>query len=603
MRILISFIVGFLFFFYASAFISSAKNKLTKKRVPFNHSFLGLILILGGLVIAFLYSADPDKFLASFVAIGSGLGLILHHFLSKSYIFFEKSEQKFANKHEQGIERLLEIVPGALTWLAIFSPIWLSFALPYAVAYIIILADVYWLISAIRISVLLYVGYKKMDYAKKQNWTKKLEEDFPDEWKEYYHLVVLPTYNESLAVLAPAFESVVNSEYPKDKIFLGVGFEERMQQKDPQGIKEKMEAVSSLSSKIGGVFPTLHPVGLPGELPGPATNRNWIINCALKEFKKLGIKPEQVVVTTLDADFVIHKQFLAGALHKYLSTPQEIRDKRSFTGAFLYNNNYWQAPTPMRIIATGTAFWQLSEMVGSDKYINFSSLSINMKSLLDIGLWIPDKVNDDSGFFWKAYYHYNGDYKVIPHFLPISADAVLDVSLMKTFQNQYLQLKRWAYGVEHIPFIITQYFKNTELDFWDKTDKLTFILWSYFKWGTLALFITFGGLFIPLINPGYAQSVVSHNLSVVSSWILTAAFVGLISTLYVNEKMAPPRPGGWSPLKRIFSYLQWIFVPLALVSILTIPALDAQTRLMLGKYMEFRTTNKARIGIEVKKNG
>jgi len=249
----------------------------------------------------------------------------------------------------------------------------------------------------------------------------------------------------------------------------------------------------------------------------------------------------------------------------------------------------------MRLMAAGTAYWQLSEMVGSDKYINFASMSMNMQSLLDIGLWMPDKVNDDSGFFWKAYYHFKGNYKVLPHFLPISADANLDVTLFKTFKNAYLQLKRWAYGVEHIPFIFTEYFKRTDMDFWDKTDKLTFILWSYFKWGTLALFITFGGLLIPLVNPHFSQSVLSINLPTISSWILDGAFLGLFSTIFVHEKTVPKRPQDWGILKRFWSYAQWLLVPIILVTIATIPAIDAQTSLMFGKYLEFRVTNKARV--------
>ncbi len=333
---------------------------------------------------------------------------------------------------------------------------------------------------------------------------------------------------------------------------------------------------------------------MPGELAGPGTNRNWIINNAYKEFKKRGIPPSQVLVTTLDADFVIHTQFLAGALHKYLSTPKDLRDQRSFTGVFLYYNNYWDCPAPMRLLSLGTAFWQLSEMVGSDKYINFSSLSMNMQSLLDVGLWIPDKINDDSGFYWKAYYYFKGDYKVIPHFLPIYADTVLDVTLAKTFKNQYKQLQRWAYGVEHIPFIVKKYFQTENLDFWDKTDKLLFIFWSYMKWGTLAFFITFAGLLVTLVNHSYTQSVVSYNLPVLSSYILTAAFIGLFSTIYVHEKTVPKRPTSWSKLQLIWSYLQWILMPIALVTIGSIPAIDAQTRLMVGKYMEYHVTRKAR---------
>ncbi len=517
--------------------------------------------------------------------------MVIHHLLSRRYLISERLEKDFVLRHENLFERLLEILPGATTWIALTSPVWLSFTLPFAVAYLILIADVYWLITALRIGVLILVGFRKMEWAKKQNWLELLKQDFPNQWDKYYHLILIPTYKEPLGVLTPAYDAIKNSPYPKDKIFLAVGFEDR---DDPEKIREATKYLGSLGKEIAGVFATVHPFGLPGEVPGPGSNRNWMINHAVSELAKMGIKPNQVLTTTLDADFVIHPQFLAGALHKYLSLPQSVRDRRSLTGIFLYHNNYWQTPTPMRLMATGTSFWQLAEMVGSDKYINYSSLSMNLQSLLDIGLWMPDKVNDDSGFYWKAYYHYNGDYKVLPHFLPISADAVQDKTMLKTFQNQYLQIKRWAYGVEHIPFIVKQYFKK-EVDFWDKTDKLIFVIWGYLKWGFLAIFITFGSLLIPLANPNFKESVLSINLPIVSSWILTAAFLGLFATIYVHEKTAPKRPASWSFFKRTWSYIQWLLVPIILITISSIPAIDAQTSLMFGKRLEFRVTNKARL--------
>lgn len=596
MRIIAFFLAGGALAFFLGAAFTKLRSLLAVSPLKhLHHSALGVVLFLLGLAILLFGGSfwNPStKTLLGTALLGGGFGFILHHLLSESFVFSEKREKKFISEHDNLTERLLEILPGALTWLALTSPLWLSFTLPFAVAYLILLADVYWLINSIRIAICILVGYRKMEFAKKQNWLQKLETDYPNEWEDYYHFLILPTYKEGLEVLEPAFDAIVNNHYPKKKIFIGVGLEER---DNPEKIAQVKEYWQKNADKIGGAFVTIHPYGLEGELAGPATNRNWIVNNAAKEFAKRGIKPEQVFVTTLDSDFVIHREFLAGALHKYLSTPANIRDKRSFTGTFFYINNYWQAPTPMRVIASGTAFWQLAEMTGSDKYMNFSSLSINMRSLLDIGLWIPDKVNDDSGFYWKAYYHFKGDYKVIPHFLPITGDAVLDVNLMKTFQNQYLQLKRWAYGVEHMPFIIRQYFARPDVDFWDKTDKLFFILWSNLKWGTLAIFITFAGLLVPVVNPSYAQSAVAYNLPVISSWILTAAFLGLFVTIYIHEKTTPPRPAHWSILRKFWSYLQWALLPLAVITIASIPAIDAQTRLMLGKHMEFRVTNKARL--------
>lgn len=596
MRIIAFFLLGATLAFFLGAAFARLQTWLSVPQIKrLHHSAFGLILLLMGLLTLFfgqsLWDTSTKVLLGTFF-LGGGFGFIFHHLLSESFVFSEEMEKKFINKHDNFIERFLEILPGALTWLALTSPLWLSFTLPFAVAYLILIADVYWLINAIRISICILVGYRKMQFAKKQDWLQKIKEDFPQEWEHFYHFVEIHTYKEPMEVLVPAFEAILDSNYPAKKIFFGIGLEER---DSPEKNAQVVDYVKKNQHRIGGIFVTVHPHGLPGEIAGPATNRNWIIRNAVKEFVKKGIKPEQVLVTTLDADFVLHRQFLAGALYKYLSLPKNIRNKRSFTGTFFYINNYWQAPTPMRVIASGTAFWQLAEMTGSDKYMNFSSLSMNMQSLLDIGLWIPDKVNDDSGFYWKAYYHFKGDYKVIPHFLPITGDAVLDVSLIKTFKSQYAQLKRWAYGVEHTPFIIRQYLARKDVDFWDKTDKLFFIIWSNLKWGTLALFITFAGLLVPVINPNYGQSAVAYNLPVISSWILTAAFLGLFVTIYIHEKVVPPRPASWSFLRKMWSYLQWALLPLAIITISSIPAIDAQTRLMLGKYMEYKVTTKARL--------
>lgn len=587
MRLILSFLIGLVSFFYlGELFRRSFKNPL--------HSVLGLLLIFGGFLIGFwgkIFIPSPLDSLLSVFLLGAGCGLIAHHLLSKRYLISEKIETDFIRRHESTFERMLEILPGTLTWIALSSPFWLSFTLPFAVAYLIIIADIYWLTNSLKIALLIYIGYRKLTWARSQPWLTILKQDFPG-WAKYHQLILLPTYKESLQILAPTFEAIINSSYPKDKIFLAVGFEQR---DDPDKIKETQNYLKKIEKYLGGVFITIHPFGLPGEVPGPGSNRNWMIKNASLEFAKRGIRLEDVFVTTLDADFVIHPQFLSGALHKYLSTPAPVRDKRTYTGVFLYYNNYWQAPTPSRLIAIGTALWQLSEMVGSDKYQNFASLSINFKTLLDVGGWIPDKVNDDSGFYWKAYFHFRGNYKVIPHYLPINADATVDVNLFKTFQNQYLQLKRWAYGVEHIPYIFKQYFKDQEIDFWDKTDKLLFVLWANLRWGFLALFITFGGLLIPHINPSFAQSAVAINLPIISSWILTAAFLGLFSTIYVHEKTAPARPKNWSLITKVWSYLQWLLIPIVLVTISTLPAIDAQTSLMFGKYLEFRTTTKVRL--------
>lgn len=551
--------------------------------------FLGIIILASGGLLA-PHDTGGQILIGSF-ALGGGIGALFYQLLYFGFLWQESREEAFVKRHQGKFLRFFEIVPGAITWLVITSPVWLSLKLPFFVAYLILLADLYWFLKSVQISVLVFIGYGKMKRAEQTGWLTKLADDFSKEWTGIRHLVVIPTYKENSYVLETTFAALANSDFPKHRIYIALGIEERDQ---ANGLNISQKLITKYGRVFGGVWVTVHPYGLPGEVPGPATNRNFALRNAIEELHKKHLPDHDVLVTTLDADFVVSPNFLSGATYAYLACPKNERDKRSFTGVFFYNNNYWQAAAPMRIMATGTAFWQLSEMVWSDKYINFASLTINLSTLIDLDFWIPDRINDDAGFYWKAYYHLNGDYKVIPHYLPISADAVQDVSFVKSLQNQYLQLKRWAYGVEHIPFVVQKYFEHKQIPFWDKTSKLLFVFWIYVKWGTLIFLVTFGALIIPLVSPEFRQSAVSYNLPLLSSWLLTAAFLGLFSTAYISEKVVPQRPKNWNKLQHLLSYLQWLLLPLTLITIASIPALDAQTRLMLGKYMEFRVTTKVR---------
>ena len=248
----------------------------------------------------------------------------------------------------------------------------------------------------------------------------------------------------------------------------------------------------------------------------------------------------------------------------------------------------------MRVNAISTAFWQLSEMVTSSKYMNFASMTMNLQSIINIGYWPLDKVNDDSGWFWKAYYFFNGDYKVIPHFLPLSADAVQDKTTVSTYKNQYKQYQRWAYGIEHLPFVAKNTFTKKTIPFVHRMDRLFFLIQSNVTWAALGFIVTFGGVLLPLLNPFFKQTVIGYNFPRLSSLILTVALVGLFTSIWVEAKLAPARPTNWPIWKKVLLTFQWLLTPFLIIVFGTIPALDAQTRLMLGKYLNFRVTIKER---------
>ena len=120
MRIILSFLIGFFSFF----FLSEVFKRVFGRPVP---SFIGISIIILGFVVGFFgrrFIYPPLDLLSALFIIGAGIGLVLHHLLSRRYIVSEEIELKFYRRHETFIERMLEILPGALTWTALTSPFW-----------------------------------------------------------------------------------------------------------------------------------------------------------------------------------------------------------------------------------------------------------------------------------------------------------------------------------------------------------------------------------------------------------------------------------------------------------------------------------------------
>jgi hypothetical protein len=75
--------------------------------------------------------------------------------------------------------------------------------------------------------------------------------------------------------------------------------------------------------------------------------------------------------------------------------------------------------------------------------------------------------------------------------------------------------------------------------------------------------------------------------------MLTIALIGLIPLIGIEASIVPPRPAAWGWWPRFVSYVQWLALPFVGVFFSNLPALDAQTRLLTGRYLEYRVTEKA----------
>jgi hypothetical protein len=74
--------------------------------------------------------------------------------------------------------------------------------------------------------------------------------------------------------------------------------------------------------------------------------------------------------------------------------------------------------------------------------------------------------------------------------------------------------------------------------------------------------------------------------------------IGIVFSSYLAILLLPPRPPQYGRWKYIFFILQWLFVPINMIVFGVFPALEAQTRWMLGKYLGFWHTEKFRRNFE-----
>ena len=90
-----------------------------------------------------------------------------------------------------------------------------------------------------------------------------------------------------------------------------------------------------------------------------------------------------------------------------------------------------------------------------------------------------------------------------------------------------------------------------------------------------------------------SHNMVAYNLPNIVSIVETFASVGLIVSVLVSFKLLPKRPAKYHKTKNIVMLLQWILMPVTSIIYQSLAAFYAQTRLMLGLYMEkFDVTKK-----------
>lgn len=499
------------------------------------------------------------------------------------------------DKRERRMYRLLEIMPGVLSWVTIVGSIVLSFVKPSWVAVFIICFDVYWLVKVAYLAFYLISSYRKLKLNVSYNWLDLCKKKFKGRWKNIYHLIIIPTYKEKFEVIKPAFEALVNANYPQEKKMVVFAYEER----DGENGRKYAEKIKKLyGDKFDYFLITEHPKDIKGEIAGKGSNETWAAKRAWEIIDQKNIPYENIIVSTLDVDTCVHKEFFGCLTFKFLKNDKP--HNSSYQPVPVFFNNFWESSLLMRLIGLNTTFWNMMEQGRPERLYTFSSHSMSFKTLVDIGFWETDVVSEDSRIFWQCFLHYKGDYRVTPLLVPVFMDVVSANSYWQSIKNQYKQQRRWAYGAENVPYVLFNFYKNKKISKFKKFFHSFWLIEGFHSWATNAIIIFMLG-WLPLILGGekFTQTLLAQNLPYVTQILMTLAMVGMVVSATISFLLVTIK---WDFInnkkfkkRKLFSLLfQWIFLPISTIFLGSFPALDSQTRLILGKYMGFWVTEKTR---------
>ncbi len=493
--------------------------------------------------------------------------------------------RNYVRRHPVRTQRALEILPGFVSWSLILFPFWGSFVMPVAVAYYVLTFSVYWLYRSLTMAALSLVAHYRIRASEKHDWLKDASA-LPD-FKKMHHIIIIPTYKEPVTTLRRTLEGLLQQTFPHERLHVMISFEER----EGEPAKEKAKILKEeYGKRFGNLWCTHHP-DIEGEVKGKSSNTSWGAKQAKKHLiDEQGVDINYVTISSEDADVIFHHQYFTALSYEFLTSPK--RYNRIWQGSIRFYNNIWRVPAPIRVLASIFSVTQMFILMRKDRLINFSSYSISLKLVHEIGYWDTDVIPEDYRLFFKIYFIKEGDLEVDPIFLPIFADAAESHGFWPSMMNQYEQVKRWAWGVSDDAYIIRQYILAKNIPFVDKSLRVIKLVEDHFLWPVNWFAITIGALLPPLLNPEFSRTVMGKTLPQVSSAIMTISLISLLVIFIIDAQARPPRPEGSSIFRRLLGPLEFLLLPVIGFFFSALPGLDAHTRLMLGKYIEYKVTEK-----------
>jgi hypothetical protein len=488
--------------------------------------------------------------------------------------------------------RLFEAAPGLVTWILLLAPAWIPiiFQSPGAlvVAAAVLLFDIYWLLRSITVVTGVYSTLWRMRRDMAKDWlalAREQRESGGIDPLQYYHLCVIPTYTEPYHVLERTVQAIVDANYPSELKLIGIITRET----DKAGWENVARLKEKFGDRLAGFYHIKDPLE-PGIVIGKSAAMNWGGRWMVRVLTEEGYDLNQVLITDLDSDYRVHPQYFGWiSVHH---AREALRDYMIWQPVPLFHNNYWQVPMAVRIMSASTSQWQMFLHSRPHRLVAFSSYTCSLEFVRRVGYWDKDVIPEDSRFYWKAFFTFGKRFSVKSVYLPIYGDSPQARDYAATHTSQYNQIKRWAWGITDVPYVLARLPKHPEIPLVLRFRRFMNLFLNHLNWIFLPVLLMFGAS-VPLwVSVDFSLTDLGQTLFLYSGILLSTTLSTVVFFLYFETLLLPPKPANWPLWKKGAVHFQYLLYPIVGLVMSVLPALEAHTRLLFGRYLEYRVTEK-----------
>lgn len=492
-------------------------------------------------------------------------------------------------------ERVLDGLPGFAAWLALLLCILFAVVAPRLLLLIAVSVAFYAAIRFLIAGIANVIGLRKIAEWQLTRWSSTYEQQRgPDslDWDVVRHIVIIPNYKEPPGVLAATLDNLAAQSNARDQLIIVMA----MEAAEAESIAKAEQLQREYAGKFHRLFYTVHPRGLPGEMQCKSANQAWAARWAKRRLvDELGYDIDHLVVTTMDADTMWHKNYFPALTALFALNPK--RYLRFWQAPIRYHSNIWDINPLMRIINAYSTAFELAYLSASWwTPLPMSSYSLSLKLLDGAGYWDGDVIADEWHMYIKAFFARNAEVELERVFLPFLAQATTGDSLWDAIKNRYLQTLRHAWGSKEVGFMVAKMLEHPEMRIRRTSRLLLRVSHDIFLAGAGWVILTIG-VQLPLIfHPEILPELLAEGLSSPVLIMLQVSFplvlvLGIVFW-YQDVLVRPARTRPQTPYERLMVLLSFPMLPLLTLIFVAIPTLQAQTQLMLGAPLQFRVTKK-----------